>query len=87
LELAEGISIFLAITTAIAGTLAYAYKWGKVAGIDLACGKRIENKLEELKTEGDEIHKELKAELHEVHSKIDKLQGSFETFKHLVKTK
>jgi hypothetical protein len=86
-EPSEIISIFLGVTTAIAGTLAYAYKRGKIAGLDTACGKRIETKIDDMKKEGDQVHKELKTELNVIHSKIDHLTGSFETFKHLLNMK
>jgi len=79
----EYISIGLAIVAGIAATIAYIYRRGISQGIDTACGKRIEEKLDALQTDGDTIHKELKDEIHEINGKVDKLTGSFETFQKL----
>ena len=38
-----------------------------------------------MQADGDEVHAELKAEIHEINHKVDKLLGSFETFKELIK--
>lgn len=81
----EIISISLAIVAGIAATIAYIYRRGISQGIDTACGKRIEKKLYTMQKDSDEIHKELKNEIHEIHHKVDKLQGSFDTFKELIK--
>lgn len=40
-----------------------------------------------MQKEGDEIHHELKTELHAIHSKVDHLQGSFDAFKEILKIK
>ncbi len=81
----EYIVVGLAVITGIAATIAYIYRRGISQGIDTACGKRIEDKIDKLQTDGDNIHKELKEEIHEIHGKIDKLTGSFETFQELIK--
>ena len=81
----ELISIGLAVATAIAATFAFIYKKGITAGTEKATLKRIEQKLYTLQKDGDEVHDELKKELKEIHSKVDNLQGSFETFKELIK--
>lgn len=85
------LSVGLAVVAGIAGVLAFVYKKGKVDGIDKACGKRIESKIgdievkiDAMKTEGDEIHNELKNKLQSVGSKVDKLIGAFETFRQMV---
>ena len=76
----EYIAIGLAILTGIAATIAYIYRRGISQGIDTACGKRIEDKIDAMQEEGDIIHKELKSEIKKVSSKVDKLVGSFDTF-------
>jgi len=81
----EYIAVGLAVITGIAATIAYIYRRGISQGIDTACGKRIEKKLNDLKTDGDKVHKELKDEIHEINGKVDKLTGSFETIKELIK--
>ena len=81
----EIISVSLAVVAGIAATIAYIYRRGISQGIDTACGKRIEDKIDKLQSDGDKIHNELKDEVHEIHSKVDKLTGSFETFKVLMK--
>jgi len=82
----EYISIGLAVIAGIAATIAYIYRRGISQGIDTACGKRIEDKLDELKKDGDKVHKELQDEIKTMHGKINNLQGSFETFKELIKS-
>lgn len=81
----EYIAVGLGIVAGIAATIAYIYRRGISQGIDTACGKRIEDKLDKLKKEGDTVHKELKNEIHEINGKIDKLTGSFEIIKELIK--
>ncbi len=81
----EIISVSLAVVAGIAATIAYIYRRGISQGIDTACGKRIENKIDEMKKDGDKVHGELQKELHQVNSKVDKLTGSFDTFKVLMK--
>ncbi len=76
----EIISIGLAIVAGIAATIAYIYRRGISQGIDTACGKRIEQKIDAMQTEGDTIHNELKSEMKTVSSKVDHLVGSFDTF-------
>lgn len=82
----EIISVSLAVVAGIAATIAYIYRRGISQGIDTACGKRIEEKIDEMKKDGDKVHGELQKELHQVNSKVDKLTGSFETFKALIKS-
>ncbi len=84
----EFLSLGLAVAVGVAGILAFVYKRGQVAGVDKACGDRIEGKIGDLETkidnmkvEGDEIHNELKESIHIVGSKVDKLIGAFETFR------
>jgi len=76
----EYISIGLAIVAGIAATIAYIYRRGISQGIDTACGKRIENKIDAMQKEGDTIHNELKSEMKTISSKVDHLVGSFDTF-------
>lgn len=83
----EYISVILAIVAGIAASLAWVYRRGKSAGIDATCGKRIEDKIDKMKEEGDKVHGELKKEIHEIHSQVDKLVGSFATFKELFSAK
>ncbi len=80
----ELLSMGLAGMAGATAVVAFVYRRGRAAGIDTACGKRIEDKIDDLQREGDTIHGELKKELHQIHSKIDKLTGSFETFKELI---
>ena len=87
----EFLSLGLAVVVGIAGVIAFIYRKGQAHGIDVACGNRIENKIgdlevkiDDMKTEGDEIHNELKEDIHIVGSKVDKLIGAFETFKQMV---
>ncbi len=81
----EYIAVGLAIVAGIAATIAYIYRKGISQGINTACGKRIEDKIDKLQKDGDTVHKELKTEIHEINGKIDKLTGSFETIKELIK--
>jgi len=81
----EIISVSLAIATGIAATLAFIYRRGISEGVDRATGKRIEQKLYTMQADGDTIHAELKEKIEEINHKVDHLQGSFETFKDLIK--
>lgn len=81
----EYIAIGLGVLTGVAAAIAYIYRRGISQGIDTACGKRIEKKLNDLKTDGDKVHKELKDEIHEINGKVDKLTGAFETIKEFIK--
>ena len=88
----EIISLALGITTGVAAGAAWLYKKGQAAGIDKACGKRIEKKIDEMQIDGDKVHNELKKEVkdvkkevHEINKKLNTLNGSFETFKDIVK--
>lgn len=81
----EYIAIGLAILTGIAATIAYIYRRGISQGIDTACGKRIEEKIDALQKDGDIVHKELKTEIKKVSTKVDTLVGSFDTFMKLNK--
>ena len=83
----EIISVSLAIATGIAVTIAYIYRRGISQGIDTACGKRIEDKIDKLQKDGDKVHKELQDEVKTMHGKINNLQGSFDTFKELLTPK
>ncbi len=80
----ELLSIAFAAVAGATAVIAFVYRRGRAAGIDKACGKRIEKKIDKMQAEGDKIHNELKTEIHEIHSKIDKMSGSFETFKELI---
>ncbi len=75
----------MAIATGIAVTLAFIYRRGISEGVDRATGKRIEQKLFTKQADGDEVHAELKEKIEEINHKVDHLQGSFETFKELIK--
>ena len=81
----EIISVSLAVVAGIAATMAFIYRRGISEGVDRATGKRIEQKLYTMQADGDIIHAELKKEIHEINHKVDNLQGSFETFKELIK--
>lgn len=81
----EYIAVGLGVLTGIAAAIAYIYRRGISQGIDTACGKRIEKKLDAMQKEGDTIHNELKKEIGLVHSAVDNLQGSFNTFLKLTK--
>ena len=83
----ELISIVLGVIAGIAAGVAFIYRRGKSAGIDAACGKRIEDKIDGIKKDGDKIHGELQKEVHEINSKLNKLVGSFETFKDVFSNK
>ena len=83
----EIISVSLAVVTGIAATIAYIYRKGISQGIDTACGKRIENKIDKLQEDGDKVHKELQEEVKTIHGKINHLQGSFDAFKEILKIK
>jgi len=80
----ELLSVGFAAVAGATAVMAFVYRRGRAAGIDKACGKRIEKKIDKIQEEGDKVHRELKQELHEIHSKIDNLTGSFETFKELI---
>lgn len=80
----EFLSLGLAVAIGITGVLAFIYKRGQTSGIDSACGKRIEDKLDTMKEEGDEIHNELKKGLQQVSADVNKLTGAFETFQQMV---
>ena len=87
----ELLSLGLAVAVGIAGVIAFIYRKGQAHGIDTACGKRIEDKIDNIDKkinttikEGDDIHDDLREGLHAIDSKVDKLTGSFETFRHLV---
>ncbi len=79
----EFVSIGLAIIAAIATVFAFVYKKGQAAGLDKACGKRIEDKLDDMKKEGDEIHNELKKGLQQVSKDVNQLTGAFKTFQQM----
>ena len=81
----EIISVSLAVVAGIAATIAYIYRRGISQGIDTACGKRIENKIDKMQKEGDKVHNELLSEVKEIHGKVNRLEGSFQTFKELIK--
>ena len=83
----EIISISLAIATGIAATIAFIYRKGISQGIDTACGKRIENKIDKLQEDGDKVHNELLGEVKEIHGKVNRLEGSFDAFKEILKIK
>jgi len=81
----EYIAIGLGVLTGIAAAIAYIYRRGISQGIDTACGKRIEEKIDALQKDGDKIHNELKTEIKKVSTKVDTLVGSFDTFIELTK--
>ncbi len=87
----EFLSLGLAVAVGVAGVIAFIYRKGQANGIDIAHGKKIEEKVNKIdekidtaKKEGDAIHNELKEGLQQVSKDVSKLTGSFETFKQMV---
>ncbi len=86
----EFLTLGLAVAIGITSVLAFMYKRGQAHGIDMACGKRIEKKIDKLdkkidntKKEGELIHNELREGLQQVSKDVSKLTGSFETFRQM----
>ncbi len=86
----EFLTLGLAVAIGVTSVLAFMYKRGQAHGIDMACGKRIEDKIDKLDTkidntkkEGDEIHNELKKGLQQVSKDVNQLTGAFRTFQQM----
>lgn len=86
----EFLSLGLAVVIGITGVLAFIYRRGQAHGIDIACGKRIEKKIDKLdkkiddtRKDGDVVHNELRTGLQQISKDVSELTGAFKTFQQM----
>ena len=81
----------LAVTTAIGISLAFIYRRGKAAGIDVVTDKQVKKEIKDLKKQYEDhrqedttVHKGIFKKIDGIDSKIDRLTGAVDIIKSIV---